>query len=441
MINTAFLDHLAEARSDAAFARTAAGLAALQVYDSIRSHGFDPFVHEEVLAHIASDVETIPSGTNVRGALESVIQALPFWDAGGTIRIGRRAVYTALLVYGQALGDEGEWTLAESVYAGVGMDAELDGETWLAAESRLLMGRACRMCADWQTSQIAYRRAYELGMDAGDIAIALRAQIGEANNLWGRGDFPAGKRLLARTAHRARQSCPEILPRVTLAMAGLANAAGEYERAINLTFGLLQELAPHHEMRYKALVDLAAFLADYGLPSVAAEALQVVERTASEPRVRLHAQLNRFFLSAQHDTEAVFTVSRAALATESLTPRQQTQFAIFASQGYRRFSRLDAAQASAEHAVRLANQFELFQLVFEAEAEQTAIAAARRTAAIAEMDEAVMPANHTAAHRGSSRPGKALYRSTTGGKLSPRIRRVAESLESMARQLAATDAI
>jgi hypothetical protein len=223
-------------------------------------------------------------------------------------------------------------------------------------------------------------------------------------------------------------------------MAGLANAAGEYERAINLTFGLLQELAPHHEMRYKALVDLAAFLADYGLPSVAAEALQVVERTASEPRVRLHAQLNRFFLSAQHDTEAVFTVSRAALATESLTPRQQTQFAIFASQGYRRFSRLDAAQASAEQAVRLANQFELFQLVFEAEAEQTAIAAAR-TAANAAMDEAVMPANHTAAHRGSSRPGKVLYRSTTGGKLSPRIRRVAESLESMARQLATTDAI
>ncbi|MFI5240085.1 MAG: hypothetical protein ACHQQP_09765, partial [Gemmatimonadales bacterium] len=345
MINSAFLAHLAGARSEVVFMRTAAGLASLQVYDSVKTHGYDPFVHDEALQRIGLDLNSIPAGSNVRTALESVIQALPFWERSGAVRIGRRAVFTALLVYGQALGDEGEWSIAENVYAQVGMDAELDGEIWLAAESRLLMGRACRTCADWEMSRIAYRRAYELGMDAGDIAIALRARIGEANNLWGRGDFPAGKRLLASTARRARQSCPAVLPRITLAMAGLANAAGEYERAIRITFGLLQTISDDHEMRYKTLVDLASFLADYGLPSVASAALRVVENTAPEANVRRQALLNRFFLTTQHDTEPEFLMLRASLAAEPFAPRQQTQFAIFTAQGYQRFSRFDAAQA------------------------------------------------------------------------------------------------
>ncbi|MEO7041987.1 MAG: hypothetical protein ABI035_06990 [Gemmatimonadaceae bacterium] len=427
----AFLDHLANARSDAAFVRTAAGLASLQVYDSVRTHGFDPFVHEEILTRVAADIASITVESSVRVALDSVAQALPFWDAEGTIRIGHRAVFTALLNYGQALGDEGEWALAENVYAGVGMDAELDGETWLAAEARLLMGRASRMCADWQTSQVAYRRAYELGTDAGDIAIALRAQIGEANNLWMRGDFPAAKRLLARTAHRARQSCPNIVPRVTLAIAGLANAAGEYERAIGLTFDLLQTVAREDEVRYQALVDLAAYLVDYGLPSVAAEALRVVEGTAPEPRVRRHAQLNRFFLAARHDTELQFTASRVALAEQILSPRQQTQFALFAAQGYRRFDRLDSAFASAADAIALAKQYEFFQLMFEAETELHTVEAAKTADVIPVILVAVPPTRE--------RIGKTLYRSTTGARPSPRMRRVAESLEDMVRQLATVD--
>src|SRR5665213_3651634 len=346
----AFLDSLANARSDASFARTAAGLTSLQAYDSIRANGFDPFVHEAILDRIALDIESIPVGTSARVALDSVIQALPFWDTEGTIRIGHRSVYTALLNYGQT-----------------------------------------------------------------------------------RGDFPAGKRLLARTAHRARHSCPTILPRVTVAMAGLANAAGEYERAIQITFDLLQTVARDDEVRYQALVDLAAYLVDYGLPSVAAKALRLVEAAAPEAGVRRHAQLNRFFLAAHHDTEQEFTASYAAFSEEVLAPRQQTQLALFAAQGYRRFSRFDSAQTSAEHALVLAKQYEFFQLVFEAETELHEIEAARTVDAIPLAPASVPPAR--------KRRGKTLYRSTTGARPSPRIRRVAESLENMARHLGSTDGL
>ncbi len=436
MINIAFLNQLASAQSDTEFTRTAAGLATLQVYDSIKSNGFDAFVHQDALERVQRDIVNIETGASVRPALESVVQALPFWDTGGYTRIGRRAVYTALLVYGQALGDEGEWQIAESVYALVGMDAELDGETWLAAEARLLMGRASRMCADWESSRIAYRRAYELGIEAGDMSIALRAQIGEANNLWSRGDFPAARRLLNTTARRARQSCPAVLPRVTLALAGVANAAGEHERAIHLAFGLLGSLTDDDELVYQTLVDLAAFLSDYGLPTVAAASLRLVEQAAPEARVRRHARLNRLFLAAHGDDELAFTSLRVALASEPLTPRQLAQYSLFSAQGFRRFSQLDAAEAAADRAVQLANQFQLFQLVFEAEAELREIQSARaelRAAAGTQSVHSDQPrarTNDSNAHAAST----TRYRSTTGEKLPPRMRHVAESIENMATQ-------
>lgn len=436
MINMAFLEHLSAARSDAEFTRTAAGLAVLQVYDSIKNGGFDPFVHQDALQRVEADIVAVEGESNVRAALDTIVQILPFWDSQGCVRVGRQATYTALMIYGQALGDEGEWLIAESVYALVGMDAELDGETWYAAEARLLMGRASRMCADWEASRIAYNRAYELGMEVGDQSICLRARIGDANNLWSRGDFPGATRLLNTTARRAKRSCPDVLPRITLALAGIANAVGDYERAIHLAFGLLTSLDDSDELTYQTLVDLAIFLTDYGLPPVAAAALRLVERAAPEPRIRRQAKLNLFFLAAQHEPEEAFAGLRDELAAEPLNVREQTQLALFSAQGLRRFSHFDAAQAAADRALALANQHELFQLVFETEAELREIASAR-----GEKRAAAMPAPaRSPRHRANAADATSAtrYRFTTGGKVPTRIRQIAKSLETMAAERFAT---
>jgi hypothetical protein len=432
MIDIAFLKHLASVRSEDEFARTATGFAALQAYNSVKTEGFGPAACHGALERVAQDVARIDPDTGIRTALEALTQALPFWESSGAIRIGRRAVYTALLLYGQALGAEGEWQIAQSVYTLVGTDAELDGETSLAAEARHLLGRAARMCADWGTSQNAYRRAYELAMEAGEISLALRAQIGSANNLWIRGDIPGARRQLNAVARRARESCPSVLPRVTLARAAVANVAGEYERAIHIAFGLLGSLSDDDEVRYQTLVDLAAFLSDYGLPDVAATALRVVECGAAEPQVRRHARLNMFFLAVRYEDETSFARLRAALATERLTPRQQTQYALFAAQGYRRFSHLDAARGSAERAIDLANRFQLFQLVFEAEDELRQIEKVQT-----QPREPVSPHAGVAAPDGHVAAAAIVPVMTIPGlggraKLPPRIRHVAESLRGMA---------
>jgi len=415
MVEKAFLDYLAAERSEVEFKGTAVGVAALQLYDSVKAHGYDPLMHSAALKSMRDDISFVASEVGIPAALDSFIQALPFWEASGAIRVGRRAVYSSLVIYGQALGDDGQWGLAQKIHAIVGMDAELDGETWISAEARLLGGRASRMNADWQASRIAYSRAYELAIAAGDIALALRARIGEANNHWSRGDFPAAKKLLILTARRARESCPEILPRVRLAMAGVANAAGEYERAIYLAFGLLGTLSDNDDMRYKTLVDLASFLTDYGLPDVAGSALQIIERQAPEPQIRVHARLNLFFLAARNWNEEVFDQLRSALAKDALTPRQQVQYSLFSAQGFRRLRQLDAALDSVQHAVTLSRRFELYQFMFEAESELRAIEAERLQAVKVDVGMEALP-------------NKAARRD----KLPPGMHRVAESLSGMA---------
>jgi tetratricopeptide (TPR) repeat protein len=430
MIGMSFMEHLATAQSDAEFARTAAGFTLLQIYDSVKTNGVTSF-QLDAIEKVEHDLAGLDLAPKVRAALEATICAIPFWESDGPIRVGRKATYTSLLMYGDALGSEGEWRLAENVFALAGMDTELDGETWLSAESRLLMGRAARMCADWDTAQVAYHRAAQLGKEAGDCSIVFRAQIGEANILWSRGNLQTAQLRLDSIARRAKQSCPSVVPRVTLALAGVANMTGEYEKAISVAFGILDTVDDDDELRYQTLVDLASFLTDYGLPSVASNALRLVQRSAPDRHVRRHATLNLLFLASHHEDSAEFDALRTALTDERLTTRQQAQFALFTAQGYHRFGRLAEARVAAEKAVQLANKYQHFQLVFEAEAELSDILRTLERAPHAAASHSLPRHSMTLAVSEDVTPNPSTA-AVAINSLPPGIRRVVESLATMA---------
>jgi hypothetical protein len=441
MIDAVFLNYLANARSKPEFDRMATGITAFGLYETVKFNFTRGIELSETIASVERDVQAMDAETSVamRTALVAITAALPYWTADRADRIGRRATFTALLMYGQALGDDGEWRLAHSVFETVADDARNFDEIWTAGEAQLLKGRSARMCANWEESTRSYRSAYDIGREVGDLSLMLRARIGQAHNAWSRGDIPGARRRLNQVARRARIGCPWLIPRVTLAQAAVANAAGEYEHAIDLAFGLLSTLPDEDELKYQTLVDLAAFLTDYGLPTVAATALRIVERTAAEAHVRRHATVNLFFLAAQHGDIATFTNLRLRLTKERLTPRQQTQLALFTAQGYRRFCRYDAARSSAEAAAKFANQFELYQLVFEAEAELRAIDAAMNSPI--NYDAQASSSMPQTAQSATFSPSIGVPRESIapGGKLPLRIRRVADSLEDMAREFALPD--
>lgn len=416
MINTSFLEYLASARSDADFARAAAGFKILQIYDSVKTNGVSSF-HVESLRKIESDLAHIDATPGHRDALAALTCVLPFWDSERRARIGRKATYTALLMYGTALGSDGEWAMAASVLALAAADTELDGESALSADARLLLGRAYRMCAEWEKAETAYHRAYQLARPAGLTAITIRAQIGEANLIGSRGNLQEAQRRLTKLSREARRLCPTLAPRVTLALAGIVNMGGEYERAISLAFGILDKVDDDEELKYQTLVDMASFLTDYGLPSVASAALSVVQKTAPDKHVRVHATINLYFLAATHGDAATFDTLRAELADERLTHRQRAQYALFTAQGCRRFGRFSEAKQSAEDAIRIANEYQHFQIAFEAETELNDIARAADSAAVTATGN-VVPEPTTTSPAWDSVP--------------PDIRRVARSLDTMA---------
>jgi hypothetical protein len=206
---------------------------------------------------------------------------------------------------------------------------------------------------------------------------------------------------------------------------------GEYEKAISLAFGILDAVDDDDELRYQTLVDLASFLTDYGLPSVASNALRLVQRSAPDRHVRRHATLNLLFLASRHEDAAEFDALRTALADERLTTRQQAQFALFTAQGYHRFGRLAEARVAAERAVHLANKYQHFQLVFEAEAELSDILQTLTRAPHTRSSHSLPRHSMTLAVSEDVTPNPSTA-AVAIDSIPPGIRRVVDSLASMA---------
>lgn len=415
-----FFEHLSTAATPSVAARTAAGIAALELYDSVRAGRFDPTQHAAALERVRADLRALPADSAIRISLDALLDALPFWEtppSGPAGRVGRGAVLTALLQYGRALAGEAEWPLAQATYTLAAVDAEVNGETDLAAQARFLTGYAARLTVDWETSTASYARAKELAEAAGDFSILVRALIGEANNAWIRGNYPEAERRLRVARRRAKDLCPEVMPRVLLAQAGMANGAGQYERAIMLAHRALR-LTDDDEMRYAILVDIASFLVDFGAASAAADALHHVAAHAPEVGVRLHATLNLLFLAVEQHDRTTFDALRAQLDGTELTARQQAQLALFVARGLRTFGELDAARVELVRADELARRHDLFQFTFDVETEARQI-----DAAAAARDGAAVASGPT-----QSAPARTTH------PLTRRVRRVARSVRSFVRE-------
>lgn len=415
MNDLTFIEHLAAASASEVFARTACGFAALQLYGSIKVAGFDPVVHSAPVETLVNDVERLGPVSRVRTSLSAVAQALPFWNRSDLYSapsdgIARRAVYTSFIQYGQALASEAEWRLADTVYAIIAVDAELDAEVVVAAEARFLSGLACRMCADWEGSEAAYQRAYELASSAGEMSLALRIQIGQANSLWVRGNLREAEGRLEAVARRARAVCPEVFARAILARAGVAHRA--------------LESTDEDIVRYQALTDIASFSVDCGLPSMAIEALDIVASTAPDRGVRSNALLNRLFLAVTAGDRDTFDALRGYLDAALLTPRQQVQYALARARGYRKFGQLALARAALGQATTIADDAKLFQLSFEAEEEEKQLAIAMSTTKA----ECTSGSSGLAPNHAQTQPLPSTLVSTTPA----RIRRVQRSVHEMA---------
>ncbi len=387
----AFFERLSNASSPEDCAQTAIGFSLFQLYDTIKTDGFDAQVHGRILELLAADLQRVPNDGPVAGALRSIITALPFWNRDSMRTTGRKAVYESLLQYGKCLGDESEWAVAAEIYGIVGIDAELNGDILASAIARFLCGLASRRCAEWDVSLSSYKRAYELALEAGDFHIALRAKIGEANNIRARGDLSGAERRLHALVAKARALSPDVLSRIALARAGLANSAGRHELAVSLAYDAFRLAGDDSEIRYQVLVDLANLFVDFGLTGPAREALTLVAATAPEKGVRVQAVMNLMWLAMELGNEAEFNELNADIrVSDGGSAYQRTQYELLLVKAFRRFGRLHDARDALGRATKLAHDYRLHQLSFQIEEQATQILVSDEERAIA-----ISPADRT----------------------------------------------
>lgn len=414
-----FLEALSAATTDDEIIRARVGLATMQLYASMVAQDVAAEQVVTTTERLHAELQGVGRITPPDVALGRVLEALPYWPPPAGPVLGRHAVHLALIRYGEALFKALEPATGIEVLTRAAIDAELAGDLSAAAQARLIAGFALRARAQWDASWEMYGRAHELAGEAGEHEIAIRARIGQGNNMLLRGDLPGARTHLRAVAMRARRSCPEILWRVLLAQANVESLGGNFDLAIALAYRALSVSDPTPEGQYPALVDLAHFFTDYGVPDVAREALTAVATIAPEANIRVQAQLNLLYLAAQQADRPRFDAAAESLAHSRKTVHQQALIELFLAQGYRAFGELAEARAACERALRTAGENALHQISFQAEEECQRIDSAIRAGVTAR----------------TTAPAEAR---TT---LPPRMRRIAAAVVATARSAVAADAV
>jgi len=414
-----FLEALSVATTNDEIIRARVGLATMQLYASMVAQD-TPIERVVTMAErLHGELEEVGRITPPDVALRRVLEALPYWAPPAGPVLGRHAVHLALIRYGEALFKALEPATGIEVLTRTAIDAELAGDLSAAAQARLIAGFALRARAEWDASWEMYVRAQELAGEAGEHEIAIRARIGQGNNMLLRGDLPGARTHLRAVATRARRLCPEILWRVLLAQANVENLGGNFDLAIALAYRALSVSDPTPEGQYPALVDLAHFFTDYGAPEVAREALTAVATIAPEANIRVQAQLNLLYLAVQQADRPGFDAAARVLVHSRKTVHQQALIELFLAQGHRTFGELAEARAACERALRAAGENALHQISFQAEEERQRIDAAIR----------------------EGTPDRATAPVEARTTLPPRMRRIAAAVVATARSAVAADAM
>ncbi len=364
---TAFARHVETASTADEAAISVAALRTLRMYDLVRDADASAPIVTAQLRSLTRDLHALESKHPSIEPLTAVASILPLSVKRHDVAM--QFVHAALLNYSSVLEEDAEWEMACELLRAVAEDTEADGELALSAQARLRLGFVYRALAKWEYSRASYERAIELAAEDGVFSILLRARIGLANNLAGRGDLAAAGGVLSEALRESRTLCPEITPRVMLAQASVAHSMGRFEDAVTLAYGAFQAEASEQTVQYQALVDVANLLCDVGAQATAREALQLVATRAPERLQRIHALVNLLAISVTMRARDEFDAIRGRLEALRRPPRQDVLFHLHQAMGFRTFKQPQLAAIAARRAAELAEQYSLHHLSFLAEDE------------------------------------------------------------------------
>jgi tetratricopeptide (TPR) repeat protein len=315
------------------------------------------------LEAVRRHVNELPSVAPETAHLVGVVSAVP---ANGKVTSG---LWMSLTAYAYFLEHEGriEESLELLTLAARAQGSETAPQDFVVYA--LFAGRLNRQLARWDVASECYQVAEDAASSISDMTRTLRARLGRALVLRGRGNLPQARAEVAQVISRAAASdLAEVQGDaqqdlgVILMLQGLP---GESLVATYKAFGLSQD--PVSRMRI--LGDLGYGLSESGHYGAARLALEIVVNSDSSHQVRLNSLLELMQLESAVGNRVAFERRRneAKEVIERMTPSMAVDYRYKTALGLARFDQVERARQVLTEAIGIAEKHRLNEWVFRLE--------------------------------------------------------------------------
>jgi tetratricopeptide (TPR) repeat protein len=233
----------------------------------------------------------------------------------------------------------------------------------------LLAGRLNRLLAHWDPANACYQSAQEAAYSLGDLNRALRARLGQAHVLRGRGNLP-----------RARTEVEQIISEAS--KANLDDVQSDAHQDLGVILMLQGFRAESLEATYRAfrlcqdpltrmriLSNLGYALNESGHYDGARVALEIVVTSDASHHVKINALLELMQLESAVDNRVAFERRRqqARAMSDRMAPSTAVDYRYKTAVGLARFGQLESAREVVNEALSLAEQHRLNEWYFRLE--------------------------------------------------------------------------
>ncbi|HEX2717811.1 MAG TPA: hypothetical protein VHM67_09045, partial [Gemmatimonadaceae bacterium] len=339
------------------------GLVTLRLVDAWFAEGAQVASADGWSAKVAREaVEDMGPATPSRALLLGVVDALGRGQSAGFSSIAAR-----LAAYGRALHFDAKWRLAADVYETLIEYANPIDDADVYIDASMQLGYCSRQIGAWERAETAYADAGRVAMAIGDVVGILRARIADARLSRAKGNLPRAQEILDEAIRSARaEKLPDVEGLALHERSMVAFDRTDYEESIRYGYEALGSYLGQSS-RDRVLGDIATAFMELGVTSAARDAFLVLAATAQEQYTRWTATVNLLDLAARDRVQPAFESYRRELEEVELPPTIEVELHIALGKGFAIFDRPDRARASYVHAIELAAQQRLNQLLFSAE--------------------------------------------------------------------------
>ena len=347
-----------------------AGLVTLRYIDAWADSGFSGTALDSEREAVESAIRGVPDDMPERQLLDQLVQSSQREPDGSLT-----SVAPLLMAYGRSLHQRSTWALALAVYARVqaawapGTGSRHDA--LLGGSAALRSGACHRKLGDARAAEAEYRAALSIARKWGDEHLELRARTCLADLDADRGNLPSADLQLARViADAVSERTREVRGTAWHDRAHIAHRRGRVAEAIDYAYEAWSAI-DDSVARERVLSDLAAIALAAGYRETARDANLVLLATAREPFMRWVSTINLMEVATLDGREVDFTRLRRSLAGVALGPALQAEYLYYGALGDLAFHRRSQAVVVLRGVVEIAEQRQLGEVLFRAEAALT----------------------------------------------------------------------